>query len=339
MGAGIEPVPLAAGEGSVMTEGSAARPAVVVGVENSAAGQLAVRWAADEADRRRLPLRLVHALDWPAGAPRPQYSHATGEPVRHRETHRVHAVSWPAQPYRDADLIPPARGWGDRFRDTGRDAVELARTIALTDHPGLEVDDVLADGDPVKVLRAQGEGAEMLVLGSRHLSSAAELLTTGSIAVPLAAHARCPVVIVRGSEQPGLLNPFLVVGVDGSSRSEPALAFAFDEASRRRAILNAVLATGPYASKATDTEAGIKLAESLAGWKERYPDVVVRPQIARGHTVRALVDASRNALGLVVGTRGLGGFRGMVLGSVSHGVIHHAACPVIVVPAADASAD
>lgn len=320
-----------------MTEGTATRPAVVVGVEISEAGRLAVRWAADEADRRGLPLRLVHALDWPAGAPRPQYSHATGDAVRHRETHRVHAVSWPAQPYRDADLIPPARGWGDRFRDAGCDAIANARTIALDGHPALEITDELIDGDPVQVMRAQTEDAEMVVLGSRHLTSAAELLTTGSIAVPVVAHAHCPVVIVRGPEQRGVINPFLVVGVDGSPRSEPALAFAFDEASRRRALLDAVFVTGPHASKATDAEARIKLAENLAGWKERYPDVVVRPQIARGHTVHELVSASRTALSLVVGTRGLGGFRGMLLGSVSHGVIHHASCPVIVVPGSDAA--
>lgn len=322
-----------------MTKATAARLPVVVGVENTEAGRLAVRWAADEADRRGLPLRLVHALEWPTGAPRPQYSHATGEPVRHRETHRVHAVSWPAQPYRDADLIPPARGWGDRFRDAGCDAIDKARAIALAAHPNLEVTDEMADGDPVRVLRNQTDSAALVVLGSRHLSSAAELLTTGSIAAPVAAYARCPVVIVRGPEQPGLIYPFLVVGVDGSPRSEPALAFAFDEASRRRAVLDAVFVTSPYASKATDAQGRVNLAESLAGWKERYPDVVVRPQIARGHTVRALVEASRDALGLVVGTRGLGGFGGMVLGSVSRGVIHHATCPVFVVPAPNSSAE
>ncbi|MDI2129519.1 universal stress protein [Yinghuangia seranimata] len=321
-----------------MTGDTTARLPVVVGVENTEAGRLAVRWAADEAARRGLPLRLVHALDWPAGAPRPQYSHATGTPVHHRDLHRVHATSWPTQVYRDPDLIPPARGWGDKFRDAGRAAVDNARTIALADHPDLEIVDALTDGEPVRVLRTEAEDAAMVVLGSRHLSSVAEALTTGGVAVPVAAHAACPVVVVRGPEQHGTIHPFLVVGVDGSPHSEPAIGFAFDTASRRGAVLDAVFvthATGLHSANEADKEAGIALAESLAGWKARYPDVVVRPQIAHGHTVHALVLASRQALGLVVGTRGLGGFQGMVLGSVSRGVLHHATCPVIVVPETD----
>ncbi|WP_436776455.1 universal stress protein [Yinghuangia sp. YIM S09857] len=312
--------------------GATARPPVVVGVENTEAGRIAVEWAADEADRRGLPLRLVHALEGPVGTPRPQFAHAADGPDRHRDAQRVHATSWAAQPYRDADPIPTSRSWGDRFRDAGLAAIDTAREVALAGRPNLRVVDELVDGGPIQVLRAQSEGAEMVVLGSRHLSSTAELLTAGGIAVPVAAHAQCPVVIVRGPEHRSRTNRFLVVGVDGSRGSEPALAFAFDEASRRWAVLDAVFVTGLHASKTADIEARVKLAESLAGWKERYPDVVVRPQVAHGHAVRALVDASHEALSLVVGTRGLGGFRGMVLGSVSHGVIHHATCPVVVVP-------
>jgi nucleotide-binding universal stress UspA family protein len=317
-----------------MTGNTNARSSVVVGVENTESGRQAVRWAADAAARRGLPLRLVHALDWPAGAPRPEYAHRAEAAVRHRETHRVHATSWPTQVYRDADLIPPARGWGGKFRDAGQAAVDDARTVARTGHPDLEITDALTDGDPVRVLRAEMEGAAMVVLGSRRLSSAAEMFMTGSIAVPVSAHARCPVVVVRGPEHHGTIHPFLVVGVDGSARSAPAIGFAFDAASRRGAVLDAVfVAHAPYPyAKDTDDEARIKLAESLAGWKAEYPDVVVRPQITRGHAVRALAHAARDSLGLVVGTRGLGGFQGMLLGSVSHGVIHHATCPVIVVP-------
>lgn len=309
---------------------------VVVGVERTEAGRLAAAWAADEAARRGLPLHLVHALDWPSGAPRPYFSPASGETPRHRESARAHADAWPAEAYRDADLTPPTHGWGDKFREAGEAALAEARAVVGLRHPGLTVTEELADGDPVRVLHRAAEDAALLVLGSRRLSSLAELLTTGGIAVPVAAHATCPVAVVRGPEHPSETAPSVVVGVDGSERSEPALAYAFDDASRRGAILTAVLAVprpmAPHSADDGTDEGRLRLAESLAGWKAKYPDVVVRPQIVHGHAVKALAEASRHALALVVGTRGLGGFRGMLLGSVSHGLLHHGECPVVVVP-------
>ncbi|HSA50385.1 MAG TPA: universal stress protein [Yinghuangia sp.] len=313
-----------------MTETSRGR-AVVVGVEATESGRAAVDWAAEQAARRRVPLRLVRALEWPAGAPRPQHA---GEP-RHSVNLRTHAGQ--SAPDKPATLSPPlAHGWGDRFHKAAVTVLDDASESALQRHPDLELEAALIDGPPVDVLRAESENAAMVVLGSRHLSSAAELLTTGSVAVPVAAHAHCPVAVVRGAEPADAATPALVVGVDGSERSEPALAYAFEEAARRGAILQAVIVTRPIGFATTaeaDQDARRLLAESLAGWKDKHPDVVVRPQVAHGHAVRALVEASRDTLGLVVGTRGLGGFAGMVLGSVSHGVLHHAACPVIVVPA------
>ncbi|NUU24944.1 MAG: universal stress protein, partial [Streptomycetaceae bacterium] len=86
--------------------GSTVRPPLVVGVEHNDAGRLAVEWAADQAERRGLPLHLVRALDWPAGAPRPQFTVAREPAPRHRESARAHATSWPTQVYRDAYMIP-----------------------------------------------------------------------------------------------------------------------------------------------------------------------------------------------------------------------------------------
>lgn len=320
-----------------MTGTVTGRP-VVAGVDNSESAHVAVLWAADEAVLRGRGLRLVRALDWPAGAPRPQEPHRRGRAPRHRESHRAHATAWPMQAYEDPDRTPPVHGWGGRFRDAAEGIVGEARALVIARHPRLEISEDLVDGNPADVLRAESESAAMVVLGSRRLSSVAEMLTTGSIAVPVAAHAKCPVAIVREREHDSSVSPSVVVGVDGSARSEAAIGYAFEEASRRAAFLTAVLvvrATGPHVSERAVADGEVRLAESLAGWKATYPDVTVRPQVATGHAVKALVDGSEHALSLVVGSRGLGGFRGMVLGSVSHGLIHHAKCPLVVVPSGD----
>ncbi|WP_436776444.1 universal stress protein [Yinghuangia sp. YIM S09857] len=309
--------------------------AVVVGVEATKSGRQAVEWAADQAARKGLPLRLVRALDWPAGVPRPQQAGDIEPPSRHREGARTHTTEWRVQPYWDADLLPPARSWADRFRDASVAALGESRALVARRQPDVDLGSELIDATPVDALRAEAADAAMIVLGSRHLSSTAEVFTSGGIAVPVAAHATCPVAVVRGPEATGSGRATLVVGVDGSPRAELALAYAFEEASRRTAVLQAVVATRPvgFASvEDADQDARRMLAENLAGWQEKYPEVVVRPQVAHGHAVQALVDASRGTLGLVVGTRGLGGFTGMLLGSVSQGVLHHAECPVVIVP-------
>ncbi|MFC7615699.1 universal stress protein [Actinokineospora soli] len=189
-------------------------------------------------------------------------------------------------------------------------------------HRAKAVADVDVTGDmpesaPVPALLRQD--ACLVVLGSRGLGGFGGLLL-GSTAVQVAAHARCPVVVVRGERSGDV-----VVGVDGSAHSVEAIAFAFGEAQRLGAGVVAVTAGSQ------EDEAARALAESVAGWAERYPDVPVRRSVVRGHAARALVDAAADAALLVVGSRGAGGFRGMLLGSVSQGVLHHATCPVAIV--------
>ncbi|MFI6985966.1 universal stress protein [Embleya sp. NPDC050154] len=283
---------------------------VIVGVENTDAARIAVLWAAGEAERRGLRLRLVHALDWPPGAEH------------------------------DPDMSKPWETWSGIFRRSGQQTLEEARRFALSAHPGLDITELLVDGEPGAVMRKQAASAAMVVLGSRRLSSIKELLTTGSIAVPVVAHATCPVVIVRDPEHVEDDPWTVVVGVDGSRVSERAVAFAFEEASLRGATVLAVQVRPFFASpvvgavtNAEEVEEGrIRLAETLAGWSEKYPDVPVRREVVLGHPVHTLVQASEHALCVVVGTRGLGGFKGMLLGSVGHGLVHHARCPVVVVP-------
>lgn len=281
------------------------RAPIVVGVDDSEAGRLAVAWAADEAARTGRPLRLVHALDWPTDADR-------------RET---------ATP----------GSWSGRFRAQRRQVLDRARDFVSRRHPGATVDTVLMDGAPKEVLGEAAAGAAQVVLGSRRMSSLREALTAGSIAVPVIAHAPCPVVVVRDAEP--VDGGVVVVGVDGSSGSEEALAYAFDLASRRNADVLAVrvcrmTAGAAAAAIAADMmeEAHATTERQLAVWTAKYPGVVARREVVFGHPVQVLTDESEGAVALVVGTRGLGGFRGMLLGSVSAGLVHHARCPLVTVP-------
>ncbi len=160
----------------------------------------------------------------------------------------------------------------------------------------------------------------------------------------VAAHAHCPVVVVRPRHEveEASVRP-VVVGVDGSATSVSAVDHAFDQASRLGRPLVAVHAwelptlAGPVPPWSPDEVEEIRMAEkavlseSLAGHMERYPDVTVTSMVHRGGPAHVILAASEDAELLVVGSRGLGGFRGLLLGSVSQAVLHHATCPVVVV--------
>ena len=169
----------------------------------------------------------------------------------------------------------------------------------------------------------------------------------GSVSVQVAAHAHCPVVVVHALPTPAPEAAPVVVGVDGSDSSTDAIAYAYEQASSRGVGLTVVHAwwlgwpdyveiTSASAVWAIDWRAVAQeeeavVAESLAGWQEKYPDVTVRRHSVRQLPVEALVDESRKACLVVVGTRGRGGFAGLLLGSVSQGVMHRAHCPVAIV--------
>ena len=284
--------------------------AVVAGVDGSECGLQAVRWAAAEALRRQLPLRLVAAHAWPSGG-------LVGDP-----------------------------GLGVDYRAVLRDVVLGHLATAAADArqvaPELDIEQVEVTGYPVPVLLGESAHAEILVLGDRGLGGFTGLLI-GSVAVEVTAHASCPVIVVRGSE-PDRTGPRpepVVVGVDGSPTSEAATAFAFEAASLRRVPLVAVHVWRDVLVDATmaplldwdviDSDEREVLAERLAGWTEKYPDVPVRRLVARDRPARALVEESGRAQLVVVGSRGRGGFHGLLLGSVSQALLHHAHCPVAVV--------
>jgi nucleotide-binding universal stress UspA family protein len=235
------------------------------------------------------------------------------------------------------------------LRQNARDEIAAAAAAAAGVAPELAVEQDVVDGLPVPVLSAEAARAQLVVLGDRGLGGFTGLLA-GSVAVALATHAPCPVVVVRGPT-PGAPPPSdgpVVVGIDGSPTSEAALAFAFEAADLRGVPLVAVHTWTDYQMESTmtavlegdaiDADEHRLLAERLAGWGEKYPDVPVQRLVTRYRPARTLVEQSAHAQLVVVGSRGRGGFVGMLLGSVSHALLHHAGCPVAVVrPAAPAA--
>jgi nucleotide-binding universal stress UspA family protein len=284
--------------------------AVVVGVDGSQSALRAVRWAAHEARRRAVSLRLVHV------------GHV--EPVRHPRQ-----VSMPPE-YRDAILEQ-----GRHFLDEARDAVRQAV-------PDLPVVTDLHTGPVVGSLVNESKDGALMVLGSRGLGGFGSLLL-GSVAVALAAHGHCPVVVMHAAAPDGTppVDGPVVVGVDGAERSDGAVTFAFEAAAARNLPVLAVHTydvevvgswTAQFASIDWDqlqAEEEKRFVERITPWREKFPRVETRTLVLRGRPADALVE--QGAQLIMVGSRGHGALTGLGLGSVSQTVLHHAECPVAVV--------
>jgi nucleotide-binding universal stress UspA family protein len=281
---------------------------VVVGVDGSEHSRAAVALAVRQARLYGLPLRLVHAFVWPMLG--------------------VHVGPSPEGPT-EGGLAAEA----DRLL-----ADALAHAAALD--PSVEATGEVVTGAPTPVLLAEAERAALVVLGDRGLGGFTGLLV-GAIAVQVAAHAPGPVLVARGT--PRDTGP-VVVGVDGADGSGPALGFAFEEAAARGAELVAVHAFSGHVPPEVESELpliydaddvrreeGRQLTELLAPHRHRFPKVRVTERLRSGRAARALVEASTEAQLVVVGARGRGGFAGLLLGSVSQAVLHHARCPVAIV--------
>ncbi len=282
---------------------------IVVGYDASPASRQALRWAAAQAVREHAPVRIVQILE-------------------------IYVAMRPL-----GALVPP-----ESFEGYVQQALEKAADGIRSDHPGLEVGTELLQASPAPVLIAESEDARMLVLGTRGLGGWAGLLM-GSVAVQVAAHAACPVVVVPADLRPRAQErATIVVGVDGSKLSAQAVEFAFRQAEWTGDRVLAVHAwrspastydggLGPLMFDPVEIEesAGVLVAESLAGVAEDHPDVEVDTRLISGQPARALLVAAEYADLLVLGSRGRGGFAGLLLGSVSQGVLHHAHCPVAIV--------
>jgi nucleotide-binding universal stress UspA family protein len=279
---------------------------IVVGVDGSTSSSEALHWAVEEATRRRLALHVLSA--------------------------------WQSD-YAAETVAPLAASLEEDCRSIAESAAADARMVS----PGLDVSTSTVHAHAASALIAASRRADTVVVGSRGVGAMAEALL-GSTSMQLAAYSSCPVVVVRQPVTGHEPCRRVVVGIDGSDLSAEATGYAFEQASGRALgltvlhVWNANVYTSEVALSAL-VEPWHELAaeqqqitsEAIAPWTEKFPDVEVRTHVVQGRPADVLVEASKGAELVVVGSRGRGGFRGLLLGSVSRSVLHQAHCPVAVV--------
>ncbi len=281
---------------------------IIVGVDGSPASNAAVCWAARDAVMRHIPLTLIHMVN-PAPSPWSQAPLLDEFAVwQENEGHRILA-----------------------------DALKIARDTGNGD-PRISIKSELMFSATVPALVKLSKEAELIVVGNNGRGALARSLV-GSTSSALVRHAHCPVAVIR-DEDPRMPHPAqapVLVGIDGSPASKLATEIAFDEASRRHVNLVAVHAWSDTEIfelpgldwSAVKAEEERILAEGLAGWQERYPDVTVHRLLVCDRPARVLVETSETAQLVVLGSHGRG-FAGMLLGSVSNAVVQSVRMPVIV---------
>lgn len=280
-----------------------------MGADGSPASNAAVVWAARDAETRNLPLTIVHVVN-------------------------TDMATWPPMPY--------PQTWASWQEDGGRKvvavAVKTAEEATLSDRK-LAINSELIFATPVTTMVELSKDAELLVVGSSGRGAVSRLLL-GSVSSSVVRHANCPVAIIHDADplMPQPLRAPVLLGVDGSPASELATAVAFEQASRRGVELIALLAWSDNEVvelpgldwDKVKVEAEITLAERLAGWQERYPEVKVCRVVVCDRPARQLISRSEAAQLVVVGSHGRGALGGTLLGSVSNSVVHSARMPVIV---------
>jgi len=282
------------------------RAPIVVGVDGSASGRHAVDWAVGEARTRHLPVHLITAWSSDYGA------EAIGP------------------------LVPT-------IEDDCQSLLDSTAAEVKQQSPETSVTTQTIHSQPASALIAASRHADTIVVGSRGLGAVREAFA-GSTSMQVAAYASCPVVVVREVAADPTAQQRVVVGVDGSDLSMEATGYAFAQAAQRGLGLTLIHAwnINTYTSGVAmsslaevwadlETEQEVMTAAAVAGWQDKYPEVDVRTNIMQGRPADILVDASERAALVVVGSRGRGGFLGLLLGSVSRNVLHRAHCPVAVV--------
>jgi len=286
------------------------RGGVVVGVGDEYEAMPELDWGGREALARNVVLRLVRAY------------------------HRSQVT----RPWQGETETPPEA----EIRADALQRLQRAMAHAHRQWPGLTVCANVVEDAPADVLVRESQQADVTVLGSRHLGPVGALLL-GSVSNAVITRARGPVVVVRNAGRVPVARPAVVVGLDGSPGTEDVLRFAFDHAARHHRSLEAIVCVAESleqrlagaSTTALADHAGHWLAATVAPWHTRYAGIELRETVAVSRPVAGLVAASVGQELLVVGgSPGTGAF----LGSVTQGLLHHADCPVAVVPSAPASA-
>ncbi|AJW41380.1 MULTISPECIES: universal stress protein [Nocardiaceae] len=279
---------------------------IVVGVDGSPSSTSAAQWAADVAERTNSPL------------------HVAG------------AVQEPALYMGEAALAIPVEVWDEQRRACERVVTEVA-TAVLARHPVVTVTTSVEEGAASAMMVELSRTARMVVVGN---AGSGPIVTTlfGSTAQKTANSALCPVVVWRqGTESD---DAPVLVGIDGSATSEAAVEQAFDLASLFGVPLIAAhtwnsLSQGtplsmPGSPDGGESDERLVLAECLAGWSEKYPDVTVEHVVRRGNPAHILIELSRRAGLVVVGSHGRGVVARTLFGSTSSNLTRHAHCPVMI---------
>jgi nucleotide-binding universal stress UspA family protein len=293
-------------EDAMLTEPSSP---VVIGVDGSPGGASALRWGLALAARRQARVRLVHAFAPPV---------------------------WDLRIGAGNDVEAVDDGYAGY--DAARDLLERLVEQAAAAYPTLSITSRLVDDAAASALIEESREAGTIVVGA-HGARGFSNLVAGSTTMNVASHAHCTVVTVPTDLVDSLAGNGIVVGIDGSPVTQGAISFALREAAATGQPVTAVHAwVDPISmSPMTQDTAGYSqareqaLSEMLSPWTEKFPDVPVTLRVVREHPVHALAAAAEGAQLLVVGCRGRGAVRSMMLGSVSHGVLHLATCPVAVV--------
>lgn len=274
---------------------------IVVGIDDTPSSRVALLWAIDEAIRYGVPLHIVHAWSPPQG----NHNHS-----------------------RDADLYLTMEHLAAHANTVLAAALRHVHAIA----PALDVHGSLTRGRPGAVLLRHATDARMLVVGSRNIGGLVEL-PLGRVGVHVASHAPCPVVIVRGNPRK---TGSVIAGVDGSGHSDGVLEAALDEADLRHATLVAAWIRNTDACEddiAAVESALVAIHELLDRWCPKYPSVSTKVEIPTNHAAPGLVRASTIGQLLVISRDGVRGeFAGTNLAEVTYSIMHHAHCPVMVLP-------
>lgn len=290
-------------------------PHIVVGLDESDHATSVLDWAVAEARRRQWSIRVLVGQT-------PLYTSGAGM----------------------IPVDPAPDGFASQVAQEADQRMETARARLAAAAPDVRVETVTGVGTAASLLVAQSREAELVVVGRRSQGPLREAFV-GSTSTQVIAHSSCPVVVVdvdAGPERGG----GIVVGVDGSPAAEAALGYAFDAAQLRDVPVIAVHAwwldavgSASYVYNedvlAQQRErATLVLSHALTGWRQKYPDVAVREVLVGDHPVGAITGAALGADLIVVGSRGHGGFAGLLLGSVSQDLLHHSRpAPLVVVHA------